>query len=136
MGEAFMSILIIDRSKDIRDFLKEFLGIIGFGTIATDCPIEAIGLVRAHRPRVIMAEYNLPEVAAFDLKKAVENFRKSGKIFLTLNEPLIFLPPKTLGESEEREYEKMLAKQRALTYGVDMVFTKPLLMDRILPYLN
>ncbi|SHK16431.1 DNA-binding response regulator, OmpR family, contains REC and winged-helix (wHTH) domain [Hathewaya proteolytica DSM 3090] len=81
MGEK---ILIVEDEENIRSFVRLFLKKNGYDVIDTDSGIEALNLVVAHKPKLVVLDVMLPDIDGFKVCSEIRKHNDDvGVIMLT-----------------------------------------------------
>ncbi len=70
-----MKILIVDDSKAMRMIVMRTLRQVGLGThtlVEASSGAEALKMIKADKPGLILADWNMPEMSGLDLLKALK----------------------------------------------------------------
>lgn len=76
-------ILVVDDEPGIGKVLRINLNLLGYDVIATTSGAEAIELVRAQEPAVMLLDIGMPDVTGFDVLVRVRAFSKVPIIIFT-----------------------------------------------------
>ena len=101
------NILIVDDDDSIRSLLHQELGDAGYHITEARNGKEALKMVRAHRPDLIILDIMMPEMNGFDVAAVLKNDPE------TMDIPIIVL-------------SVVLDKARGFRIGVDRYLTKPI----------
>ena len=110
-------ILIVDDEKIICELLTTFLGQKGYETRAVYSGEEALGVLEIDVFDVVITDLQMQKVSGFDVIRHVKD---------TLPETLIFM---ITGSGCQGD------RSRALEYGVDQYFLKPVVLNDLLDHL-
>jgi two-component system, cell cycle response regulator DivK len=67
------TVLIVEDNELNMKLFRDLLEAHGYTTIGTNKGTEALGLVRAHRPDLILMDIQLPEVSGLDVTRWIKN---------------------------------------------------------------
>lgn len=105
------TILVVDDEADIRKILTRVLGGKGYRMVEADRGLEALRIVKAHMPDLIVLDAMLPEVNGFEIARRIRGSQKYGHI------PIIMVSAVYKGDK--------YAKDAKESYGVDAYLEKP-----------
>ena len=101
-------ILIVDDEEDICEMLSDFLEECGYETFRATTGKEALSVVKAARPHLMLLNIRLPEMSGIDILRDVRAIdQEIGVIMVT-------------------EYQDVSIAQEALKMGASDFITKPL----------
>jgi DNA-binding NtrC family response regulator len=101
-------ILIVDDEEDLCDMLADFLKDCGYETFMATTGAEAIALVKAARPHLMLLDIRMPEMSGIEILRDVRTIDKEiGAIMIT-------------------GYQDVEIAQEALKIGASDFVTKPI----------
>ncbi len=101
-------ILIVDDEEDICDLLSDFLEDNGYETFKTNTGKEALSILKAARPHLMLLDIRLPEMSGIDILRSVREIdQEVGVIIMT-------------------GYDDIGIAQEALKIGASDFVTKPI----------
>jgi CheY-like chemotaxis protein len=111
LSQPSKTILVVDDEADIRKILNRVLTSKGYEVVEADRGLEALRLVKAHMPDLILLDAMLPEVQGFEIARRVKSSQKYAHI------PIVMVSAVYKGWRYAED-----AKQ---SYGVDAYLEKP-----------
>ena len=105
------TVLVVDDEADIRKILQRVLASKGYKVIEADRGLEALRMVKAHMPDLILLDAMLPEVQGFEIARRIKSSQKYAHI------PIVMVSAVYKGWRYAED-----AKQ---SYGVDAYLEKP-----------
>ncbi len=105
------TILVVDDEADIRKILLRVLGTKGYKVLEADRGLEALRMVKAHMPDLLLLDAMLPEVHGFEIARRIKGSQKYGHI------PIIMVSAVYKGAQ--------YAEDARQSYGVDAYIEKP-----------
>ncbi|MCC6644041.1 MAG: response regulator [Polyangiaceae bacterium] len=105
------TILVVDDEADIRKILLRVLGTKGYRVLEADRGLEALRMVKAHMPDLLLLDAMLPEVHGFEIARRIKGSQKYGHI------PIIMVSAVYKGPQ--------YAEDARQSYGVDAYIEKP-----------
>jgi CheY-like chemotaxis protein len=112
------TILVVDDEGDIRNILRRVLTNKGFRVVEADRGLEALRLVKANMPDLLLLDAMLPEVNGFEIARRVKSSTKYAHI------PIIMVSAVYKGER--------YADDAKTSYGVDAYIEKPFRINDVL----
>ncbi|GBR49048.1 response regulator [Neokomagataea thailandica] len=114
-----MKILIVDDTRTLRDLLRMELLRAGYEVEQAGDGHEALSVLAKSTPRLIITDFNMPNMNGIDLVKSVRSTPKIKYI------PIIMLTTET--SSEKRN----MGKEAGVTAWLPKPFDKDILLDMI-----
>jgi DNA-binding response OmpR family regulator len=105
------TVLVVDDEPDIRKLLVRVLGSKGFKVFEADRGLEALRMVKAHMPDLLVLDAMLPEVHGFEIARRIRGSAKYGHI------PIVMISAVYKGWR--------FAEDAKTSYGVDAYIEKP-----------
>ena len=107
-------IMVVDDEAGVRELLADALKLAGFESITATDGMNALTLLRSHKPALLIVDINMPLMDGFDL---IERIRQNGD-----NTPALML-------SARNEKSDVT---RGLTLGADDYVTKPFGLEELI----
>lgn len=105
------TVLVVDDEPDIRKLLQRVLSTKGFRVIEAERGLEALRMVKAHMPDLLVLDAMLPEVNGFEIARRIRGSAKYGHI------PIVMVSAVYKGWR--------FAEDAKVSYGVDAYIEKP-----------
>jgi DNA-binding response OmpR family regulator len=115
---AGKTVLIVDDEVDIRRLLRRVLQEKGFRVVEADRGLEALRMVKAHLPDLLVLDAMLPEVNGFEIARRIKTSAKYGHI------PIVMVSAVYKGAR--------VAEDAKASYGVDAYVEKPFRLADVL----
>ncbi|MDH5527989.1 MAG: response regulator [Nitrospirota bacterium] len=112
--ENAVSVLVVDDDSEMTDLLTTVLGDAGYQVTAASGPEEAMDLIRAHPPELVVTDLSMPTASGLDLVQAARDDMPA----------LHFIVLTAFGDWP--------SFCRAQDLKVDRYLSKPVAMDRLL----
>ncbi len=108
-----MKLLVVDDEVDICDFVKNFFKERDFEVFVAYDGKEALGIIEARNPEIVLLDVKMPEMDGIETLKAIRKTNSSSKVIMV-----------TAVEDEEKAEE-------AKRHGAIEYITKPLLLEQL-----
>lgn len=117
VGARRGTVLVVDDEADIRLLLRRVLESRGHHVIEADRGLEALRMVKAHMPDLLILDAMLPEVHGFEIARRIKGSKRYGHI------PIVMVSAVYKGMRVAADVKD--------SYGVDAYVEKPFRMQQI-----